>query len=604
MAPQFFATGRRLATVLALTSIAGFAAAEPQHGIAMYGDPALPPDFVSLPYANPDAPKGGRIVQGEGGTFDSLNPHVRKGSVPWQLRFLAYESLMGRSYDEPFSLYGLLAESIETPEDRSWVEFTLREEARFSDGSPVTVEDVIWSYETLGTIGHPRYAGFWGKVGSIEETGERKVKITFNVEDRELALIAGLRPILKKAQWDGVDMREAPIDMIPISSAPYVIEDYEAGRYVSLKRDEDYWGSDVPFRRGTNNLDEIRMEFYGDGSVMFEAFKAGEMSTHREFNAEKWETQFDFPAVANGDIVKSVIPHQRPTGITGFVMNTRRDQFADWRVRDAMIHAFNFEFINETMTGGRQPRITSYFSNSVLGMQDGPATGLVAEYLQPYADDLLPGALKGYTLPVSDGTERNRGNIREALNLMEQAGYTIQDGVMADANGTPFEFTVLLKVGATENETMMDLYQQALSRIGVTMNIDKVDAAQHKERTQVYDFDMAYYRRGLSLSPGNEQMLYWGSDGIEAPGTRNWMGMNSPAAEDMINRLVNSGSREEFLASARALDRILTSGRYVIPIYQFNISRVAHAKELKYPETIPMYGDWIGWQPDVWWYEE
>jgi len=604
MAPQFFATGRRLATVLAFTSIAGFAAAEPKHGIAMYGDPALPPDFVSLPYANPDAPTGGRIIQGEAGSFDSLNPHVRKGSVPWQLRFLAYESLMGRSYDEPFSLYGLLAESIETPEDRSWVEFTIREEARFSDGSPVTVEDVIWSYETLGTIGHPRYAGFWTKVESMEQTGDRKVKITFNVEDRELALIAGMRPILKKAQWDGIDMREAPIDMIPISTAPYVIDDYEAGRYVSLKRDPDYWGKEVPFRRGTNNLDEIRMEFYGDGSVMFEAFKAGEMSTHREFNAEKWATQFDFPAVQNGDIVLSVIPHQRPTGITGFVMNTRRDQFKDWRVRDAMIHAFNFEFINETMTGGRQPRITSYFSNSVLGMQDGPATGLVAEYLEPYADELLPGALEGYTLPVSDGTERNRGNIREAINLMEQAGYTIQDGVMADADGNPFEFTVLLKVGATENETMMDIYQQALSRIGVTMNIDKVDGAQHKERTQVYDFDMAYYRRGLSLSPGNEQMLYWGSDGIEAPGTRNWMGMNSPAAEDMINKLVNSGSREEFLASARALDRILTSGRYVIPIYQFNISRVAHAKELKYPDYIPMYGDWIGWQPDVWWYEE
>ena len=455
MAIQFFASGRRLATVLALTSIAGFAAAEPQHGIAMYGDPALPPDFVSLPYANPDAPSGGRIVQGEGGTFDSLNPHVRKGSVPWQLRFVAYESLMGRSWDEPFTLYGLLAESIETPEDRSWVEFTLREEARFSDGSPVTVEDVIWSYETLGTIGHPRYAGLWSKIASIEETGERKLRITFNVEDRELALIAGMRPILKKAQWDGVDMREAPIDMIPISTAPYVIEDYEAGRFVSLKRDEDYWGKDVPFRRGTNNLDEIRMEFYGDGSVMFEAFKAGEMSTHREFNAEKWETQFDFPAVQNGDIVKSVIPHQRPTGITGFVMNTRRDQFQDWRVRDAMIHAFNFEFINETMTGGRQPRITSYFSNSVLGMEEGPATGLVAEYLEPYKADLLPGALEGYTLPVSDGTERNRGNIREAINLMEQAGYTIQDGVMANADGNPFEFTVLLKVGATENESMM-----------------------------------------------------------------------------------------------------------------------------------------------------
>ncbi|MEL6609398.1 MAG: ABC transporter substrate-binding protein, partial [Pseudomonadota bacterium] len=296
MGPDFFVNCRRVSAVLAVALAAGFGAgavgAEPQHGIAMYGDPALPPDFVSLPYANADAPTGGRIVQGETGSFDSLNPHVRKGRVPWQLRFLAYESLMGRSYDEPFTLYGVIAESIETDEDRSWVEFTLREEARFSDGSPITVEDVMWSYETLGTIGHPRYAGLWSKIASMEQTGTRKVRFTFNVEDRELALITGLRPILKKAQWDGIDMREAPIDMIPIASAPYVIDAYDPGVFVSLKRDPDYWGADIPFRKGTNNLDEIRMEFYADGGVMFEAFKAGELTTFRETNAQKWETQF------------------------------------------------------------------------------------------------------------------------------------------------------------------------------------------------------------------------------------------------------------------------------------------------------------------------
>ncbi|MGR3468303.1 MAG: extracellular solute-binding protein [Shimia sp.] len=593
---------RRGASVVALGALGTLTTAEPQHGIAMYGEPALPPDYVSLPYANPDAPKGGRIVQGEGGTFDSLNPHVRKGSVPWQLRFLAYESLMGRSYDEPFTLYGLLAESIETAEDRSWVEFTLRPEAAFSDGSPVTVEDVIWSYETLGTIGHPRYAGFWGKVETIEQTGERSLRITFNEDDRELALIAGLRPILKKAQWDGVDMREAPIDMIPIASAPYVIDDYEAGRFVSLKRNPDYWGNDVNFRRGTNNLDEIRMEFYADGSVMFEAFKAGELSTHREFNANKWATEFDFPAVQRGDIVLSEIPHQRPTGMTGFVMNTRNPIFQDWRVREAMIHAFNFEFINDAMTGGIQQRISSVFDNSVLGMESSPAEGLVAEFLEPYADELLPGAIEGYALPTSDGSERNRAGIAEALRLLAEAGWTVDDGgKLRNAEGDPFAFTMLLKVGATENEQIWDLYSQALNRLGMEVTTDKIDAAAHKERMTAFDFDMAYFRRGVSLSPGNEQNLYWGCEAAETPGSRNLMGMCSPAAEAMIDKLVNSATREEFLAAARALDRVLMSGRYVVPFYAFNKGRIAHKAELEYPERLPMYGDWIGFQPDVWW---
>jgi peptide/nickel transport system substrate-binding protein len=578
--------------------------ADPQHGIAMYGDPELPPDFVSLPYANPDAPKGGRIVTGEVGGFDSLNPHISKGSTPWQLRFLAYESLMGRNWDEPFTLYGLLAESIEVGENRDWVEFVLREEAAFSDGTPLTVEDVMWSYETLGTIGHPRYHGAWKKVASMEQTGPRSIRFTFNEDDPEMALLIGMRPILKKAQWDGKEFDASGIDEVPISSAAYVIDEFEAGRYVSLKRNPDYWGKDVNFMRGQANLDEIRMEFYGDGTAMFEAFKAGALNSSREFNVEKWDTQYDFPAIDSGDVVKSVIPHERPSGMTGFVMNTRRDAFKDWRVRDAMLHAFNFEFINETMTGSKQPRITSYFSNSVLGMQDGPADGRVRDLLETFSADLLPGALDGYTLPMSDGTERNRGNIRAAIDLMEDAGYTITDGQMVGPDGAPFTFEILLKQGSNEEQSIIDLYTQSLERVGITPTITTIDSAQFKERTTNYDFDMSYNRWGMSLSPGNEQKLYWGCDGVENPGTRNWMGMCSPAAEAMVDAILQSESRDDFVAATRALDRVLTTGRYVIPIYQWNISRIAHAKELKYPTELPIYGDWIGWQPDVWWWEE
>jgi peptide/nickel transport system substrate-binding protein len=604
MRSDFFLKRQLGAATLALTLCVQAGAADPQHGIAMYGDPELPPDFVSLPYANPDAPKGGRIVTGEVGSFDSLNPHIPKGSTPWQLRFLMYESLMGRNWDEPFTLYALIAESIEVGPDREWVEFVIREEAAFSDGSPVTVEDVMWSYETLGTVGHPRYHGAWNKIAAMEQTGPRSIRFTFNEEDPEMALLIGMRPILKKAQWDGKDFTASGIDEIPITTAPYVIDDYEAGRFVSLKRDPDYWGKDVNFMRGQANLDEIRMEFYGDGTAMFEAFKAGELNSSREFSAEKWDTQYDFPAIDRGDVVKSVLPHERPSGMTGFVMNTRTPAFEDWRVRDAMLHAFNFEYINETMTGSKQPRISSYFSNSVLGMEDGPAEGRVRELLEPYEDELLPGALGGYSLPQSDGSERNRGNIRAAISMMEDAGYTISEGRMVSPDGDPFTFEIVLQQGSTEEQSIIDLFVQSLERMGITPTVTRIDNAQYRERINTYDFDMTYNRWGLSLSPGNEQKLYWGCDGVEAEGTRNYMGMCSQAAEAMIDEILNAETRDDFIAATRALDRVLTTGRYVIPIYQWNISRIAHVKELKYPEEMPIYGDWIGWQPDVWWWEE
>ncbi|SEQ24015.1 peptide/nickel transport system substrate-binding protein [Loktanella sp. DSM 29012] len=589
-------------TALALAWAATGAMAD-GHGIAMYGEPALPADFAHFPYANPDAPTGGRIVTAEVGTFDSLNPYIQKGSVPWQLRYIIGESLMVRSLDEPFTLYGQLASGVQTADDRSWVEFTLNPAAMFSDGSPVTVEDVIWSFEILGTQGHGRYRGFWEKVASLEEVSPGTIRFTFNTEDRELALLAGMRPILKKAQWDGVDFAESGIDIVPITSGPYVIDDFEVGRFVSFKRNPDYWGADVlATEAGLHNLDEIRLEFFGDETAAFEAFKTGEVNSNREFNVARWDSQYDFPAAQAGDVVKSILPHARPSGMTGFVMNSRQPQFADWRVRDALLHAFNFEFINETMTGSAQPRITSYWSNSPLGMADGPATGRVAELLAPFADDLLPGALDGYTLPVSDGTERNRAGTAAALAQMEAAGYTIQNGVMSDADGNPFSFEILLETGASENQAIIDMYTQSLGRIGITPTISVVDGAQYKERTDALDFDMTYYRVGLSLSPGNEQYFYFGQATADEPGTRNLMGIKSDAVDTMIGNLLTSESQDDFVASVKALDRILTSGRYVIPIYQWNISRIAHAKELSYPETLPIFGDWPGWQPDVWWW--
>ena len=604
MDPVFFRKLLGGAMAIALATLSNPAVSEPRYAIAMAGDPALPPDFVSLPQVNPDAPKGGRIVFAQPGGFDSLNPYILKGRAPWGVRAHVFESLMGRSYDEPFTLYGLLAESIDTGPNREWVEFTLRPQARFSDGNPVTIEDVMWSYETLGTLGHPRYQRAWGQVEKMEQTGPRSVRFTFNTDNQELALLMGLRPVLEKAQWEGKDFTVSGLDVVPIGSSPYVIDDFEAGRFISFKRNPDYWGKDVPFMRGQANLDEIRYDYYGDGDVIFEAFKAGEANVYREGNAAKWDTQYDFPRIRSGEVVKSIIPHKRPSGIKGFVMNTRNPIFQDWRVRDALIHAFNFEYINETITGGAQKRITSYFSNSVLGMSDGPAEGRVLELLQPFKDELLPGALEGYAPPKGDGTERNRKGIAAAMDLMEQAGWTVQDGVMKNAAGEPFTFEIVLSQGATETQQIIDLYASALSRIGITPTITVVDSAQYRERTNNYDFDMAYYRRGLSLSPGTEQRLYWGAEGVTKPGTRNWMGINSPAAEAMIDALLTSDSQQDFRAAAKALDRVLTSGRYVIPLWFSDHSRLAHARQLRYPDHIPMYGDWLGFLPETWWWAE
>ena len=601
---------RAVSGILGVVSFIGILAtaqnaiAEPMHGIAMYGQPELPPGFDSLPHVNRDAPKGGKIVFGLAGTFDSMNPWIIKGKSPTAIRSHMYESLMGRNWDEPFTLYGLLAESIETGPERDWVEFALRPEARFSDGSPVTVDDVLWSFEILGTKGNPRYRTVWNKIESMEKTGEHSFRISFNTVDRELPLIVGLRPILKKSQWDGREFDESTLE-VPIASGPYVMEEFKTGRFVTLRRNPDYWGRELGFNRGRNNFDEIRYEYFGDGGVVFEAFKAGEFSTFREWNSAKWESAYNFPAVNSGDIVKSTFPHQRPSGISGFVFNTRREIFQDWRVRDALIHAFNFEFINNTMNGGTQPRITSYFSNSVLGMEKGPASGKVEQLLAGFRDHLLPGAIEGYELPVSNGSERNRANTRRAIEILTDAGWTVgDDGKMENESGDELSFRILLVQGATDTETIATIFSAGLERIGVRAEIEIVDSAQYRERANNYDFDMAWYTRGMSLSPGNEQKLYWGGEGVTTPGTRNWMGVSSPAIESLIDEMLTAHEREDFVAAVKALDRVLTSGRYVIPAWYSDHSKIAHRKELKFPNRLPIYGDWLGFQPDVWWYED
>ncbi|MGV8988380.1 MAG: extracellular solute-binding protein [Cypionkella sp.] len=596
-------TFKAAVTCVAFGLMAQVAFAEPRYGIAMYGDPALPPDFVSLPQANPAAPKGGNVTFGEPGSFDSLNPFITKGQAPSAISALTVETLMGRSYDEPFTLYGLLAESIDTDADRSYAEFTLREGARFSDGAPVTVDDVVWSMQTLSEEGNPRYAAAWKKVATVTQTGPRSVRFTFTEKDREMPLLLGLRPILEKKQWQGKDFTASSLEP-PIGSGPYVVDKVDPGNVITFKKNPDWWGKDLPFNRGQWNFDGFKYIYFADPTIIVEALKSGDIDVYREGNAAKWATTYNVPAVQSGEVVKEDIPHKRPSGIDGLVFNMRRPIFADWRVREALTDAFNFELVNQTLNGGADPRIQSYFDNSDLsGHVAEPATPAVAAALAPYKDSLLPGALEGYALPVSDGTEANRANLRKANKLLEAAGWAVKDGVLSDAQGTPFKFTILLANGEADTIAACNIYIEALKKLGIQAAVITVDSAQYRERTNKYDFDMTHYTRSLSLSPGNEQTLYWGSEGVTKAGTRNWMGVASPAVDGLITTMVQSKGREDFAIAVQALDRVLTTGRYVIPFWYSNVSHVAHKKELKHPDYVPVYGDWLGFLPDVWWYQ-
>jgi len=562
----------------------------------MHGVPALPPGFTHLPYANPDAPQGGTVVYGETGGFDSLNPYLLKGRAPWGVRAHTIETLMARSWDEPFTLYGLLAESVETPEDRSWVEFTLRPEARFSDGAQVTVEDVIWSLETVATKGHPVYRNTWKAVNGVEKTGERSLRISFAEPNRELPLIMGLRPILKKDQWAERDFADSSLDPL-IGTGPYVVNQFEPGRFISFRRDPNYWGRELGVNRGLLNFDEIKYEYYRNSDALWASVKTGDVSVFRETDPVRWAEGYDFPAATEGRILKGEAAHGRPTGMHGFVFNTRRPLFADRRIRQALALSFDWEWVNQRMFRSQYLRIESYYDNSDLGFA-GPAEGREAELLAPFAGNLPEGTLEtGWRPPESDGSGRDRRNLRAAAKLLDAAGWKVDGRIRRNAEGAPFSVEVL--VATTEEATLAEFWSEALTRLGVELRVRRVDNAQYVARRRDYDFDMTVNRWFLSLSPGVEQRLYFGARGREEPGTRNYMGVADPAVEAMIGTMLESENREDFAAAVRALDRILSAGIYVIPFGYLPTDRIAWQKEFAKPDRDALYG----WRPEVWWRE-
>ena len=574
--------------------------AEPQHGIAMHGEPKYPADFQHFSYANPNAPKGGQITLSVEGSFDSTNPLIIRGVAAAGIRAHVFESLMARALDEPFSLYGLIAESIETPDDRSWVAFRLNPKAAFSDGKPITIDDVVFSLETLRDHGRPNHRHYYSKVVSIERPDPQTVKFILTPDgDREMPLILGLMPILPRHFYAKETFEKTTLDL-PLGSGPYVMDRLDPGGRVVYRRNPDYWARDLPPNAGRHNFDVIRYDYYLDANSGFLAFTKGLVDMRSEGNPSKWANAYDFPAVADGQVIKEQFPTGLPSGMSAFVFNTRRAIFADPKVRQALLQMFDFEWANKTLFHDLYRRTQSYYDNSELSSFGNPANDFERALLAPFDGAVLPEILEGrYEMPKGDGTGRDRAARRTALKLLKQAGYETRDGRLVDVEtGTPFSFEFL--IASRTQERLVLHFARALEKIGIEVRVRQVDSAQLQRRRQVYDFDMMEYTWFASLSPGNEQSFYWGSAGRDQEGTRNYMGARNPAIDAMISALLAARDRPEFVSAVRALDRVLLSGHYVIPLFHSPTLWAARRSYLHRPERTSLYG----YQLDTWWRDE
>lgn len=582
--------------------LSGAANAEPQHGIAMHGTPKQPAGFSHYPYVNPDAPKGGRLVLGGSGSFDSLNPLIVRGEPVQGVREFSIETLMARSQDEPFSLYGLIAETADVAADRSEVTFHLDARARFSDGRPVTADDVIFSWSLLRDKGRPNHTSYYKKVKTAERIDDRTVRFVFqNAGDREMPLILGLMPVLAKHAVDPATFDQT--SLLPLlGSGPYRIGKIDPGRSLTYQRDPNYWGRDLPVNRGRFNFDEIRFDYYRDGATLLEAFKTGSIDIRTEDDPSLWAKAYEFPAVHDGRIVRTEIPTGLPAGMTGLVFNTRRAAFKDPLVREALNQAFDFEWINLNLYNGLYQRTSSYFQRSMLASSGKPADDLERKLLAPFMEgaaavrsDVLAGS---YAMPVSDAAGYNRANQRRALDLLQKAGYALQQGRLLGPDGRQLRFEIM--AGALSQPRLMTTFVNGLAKLGIAASVRVADSAQYQSRLKDYDYDMIQFTWPASLSPGNEQSFRWSSAVADDPGSYNYAGVKNPAADAMIQAMLAAETPEAFVSSVRALDRVLLSGHYVIPLFHIPGQWVAYWARMKRPGTTPLFG----YNLDSWWIEE
>ncbi|KAA3630491.1 MAG: ABC transporter substrate-binding protein [Proteobacteria bacterium] len=564
------------------------------HGLAMHGAPKYGPDFRHFDYVNPDAPKGGTVRLASIGSFDSLNPFIIKGEAADGIGSL-YDSLTTASADEPFTRYGLLAESMELAADRSWIIFTLRQEARWHDGKPVTADDVIFTFETIRRDGAPQLKYYYTDIRAVEKLGTHRVKFTFaNGENRELPLIVGEQAILPKHFWEGREFNKTSLEP-PLGSGAYKIDSLEPGRFIVYRRVDDYWGKSLPVNIGQDNYDVIRYDYYRDATVVIEAFKAGEFDFRNENSSKHWATAYEIPEVADKLMVKAEIGHDRPAGMQGYVYNTRRPLFQDARVREALAYAFDFERSNQTLFYGQYTRTRSYFQNSELEAKGTPSPAEL-QLLEPYRDQLPRRVFtEEYQPPGTDGSGRIRENLRIAVNLLKEAGWSIQEGKLRNAAGDPFEFEIMLVSPLFERITLP--FIQTLERLGITARVRTIDTAQYIKRLETFDFDLFVFVWGQSLSPGNEQHNFWSSPAAEQPGSRNFAGIKNPAVDALIDLIVKAPDRESLVTRVRALDRVLQWGFYVIPHWHIDYDRLVYWNKFGRPEITPLQGA----QFNTWW---
>jgi peptide/nickel transport system substrate-binding protein len=574
-------------------------AGEARPAIAMHGAPAWPEGFARLPYADPSAPKGGRLVQGVLGTFDSLNPFIVKGIAPPSIRGYVVESLMARGYDEPFTLYGLIARRVETDAQRSYVTFYLDPAAKFSDGTPVTAEDVIFSWQLLRDKGRPNHRTYYAKVAKAEAIGEQAVRFDLSgSDDRELALILGLMPVLAKHAVEAERFEETSFQA-PLGTGPYLVGHVDPGKSLVLKRNPHYWGRELPINRGLWNFDEIRFDYYRETNSHLEAFKRGLYDMRNEHDPGRWQTAYDFPAVRDGRVVKEALPTGVPKASSYYVFNTRRAVFADIRVREAISLLFDFEWINHSYFFDLYRRSASFFDGSELSSHGRPADPGERALLAPFAYAVRADVLDGtWSPPVGDGSGRDRATLKRALDLLATAGYELRGTELIERkSGRPLTFEIL--VTARDEERLALLFSQSLKRAGIAARVRVVDAVQYEGRRLTYDFDMIVNRWDQSLSPGNEQAFYWGSAAADQPGTRNYMGVKSAAVDAMIAALLKAEDRGDFVAAVRALDRVLISGFYVIPLFYLPAQWIARWTTVGRPAVTTLYG----YLPETWWRE-
>ena len=575
------------------------------HALTLFNDVKYPADFKRFDYVNPEAPKGGRVRFGVVGSFDNLNPYTFKGEAAGAV---INDTLLTSALDEPSTEYGLVASGVWHPEDRSMVVYRLRPEARFHDGTPMTPEDVIWSMQSLREA-QPFYNFYYKNIAKAEQTGEHEVTFTFNQKgNRELPLITGQMPVLPKHWWTGKDAKDRQRDIketsleVPLGSGAYMAADVKPGQSILMKRVADYWGKDLPVNVGQNNFDEIEYIYFRDANVAFEAFKGDQYDWRTETSSKMWATGYDFPAIKSGRVIKEDITLKQVEGMQAWAMNIRRPKFQDVRVRQALNYAFDFEWANQNLFYGQYTRSRSYFNNSDMEAKGLPSPQELA-ILEPLKDQLPPEVFTAeYTNPVNDTPQNKRKNLRQAAKLLNEAGWNVaQDGgksVLKNAKGEQLTVEFLLDSPLFERIALP--YRQQLELLGIGVAIKTVDSAQYERRTQTFDFDIVVGNWGQSLSPGNEQRDYWGSEAAKRDGSRNLVGIANPAIDTLIEKLIFAADRDALVTACRALDRALLWNHYVVPMWYIPYERTARWDRFGRPEKLP---DLSTGFPSIWWWD-